>query len=46
MHLTQIGIEVHSDGGKLFYLALTIFLLASITLYDQRRNIPVLGAKL
>jgi putative oxidoreductase len=46
MHLTQIGIEVHSDGGKLFYLALTIFLLASITLYDQRRNIPVLGSKL
>ena len=46
MHLTQIGIEVHNDGGTLFYLALTVFLLASIILYDQRKNIPLLGPKL
>lgn len=46
MHLTQIGIEVHNDGGMLFYLALTVFLLASIILYDQRKNIPILGPKL
>jgi uncharacterized membrane protein YphA (DoxX/SURF4 family) len=46
MHLTQIGIEVHNDGGKLFYLAIIVFLLASIILYDQRKNIPLLGPKL
>ena len=46
MHLTQIGIEVHNDGGMLFYLALTVFLLASIILYNQRKNIPILGPKL
>ena len=46
MHLTQIGIEVHNDGGKLFYLAIIVFLLASIILFDQRKNIPLLGPKL
>ena len=46
MHLTQIGIEVHNDGGKLFYLAITVFILASIILYNQRKNIPIIGAKL
>ena len=45
MHLTQIGIEVHNDGGKLFYLAIIVFILSSIILYNQRKNIPIIGSK-
>ncbi len=46
MHLTEIGIEVNEDGGTLFYLAIIVFILASITLYNQRKNIPFIGSKL
>ena len=46
MHLTLIGIEVKNDGGMLFYTALSVFLLSLVVLFDQRKNIPILGAKL
>ena len=46
MHLTQLGIEVKGDGGVLFYTGLLTFILSSIILYFNRKNIPFLGAKL
>ncbi|WP_411768871.1 DoxX family protein [Winogradskyella sp. A3E31] len=46
MHLTQLGIEVKDDGGILFYTGLLTFILSSIILYFNRKNIPFLGAKL
>lgn len=36
MHLTILGIEVQSDGGYLFFLALTVSLCSTFVLwYDQ-----------
>ncbi|PHR74000.1 MAG: DoxX family protein [Lutibacter sp.] len=46
MHLTQLGIEINNDGGSLFYLALGTFIVSGIILFDQRKNIPIIGAKL
>lgn len=40
-HLTDLGIEVNNDHGKLFYIAVGLFLLSSIILINQRKNIPV-----
>lgn len=41
MHLTVLGIEVQGDGGSLFYLAITIFVLSLIILWFERFNIPL-----
>lgn len=46
MHLTKIGIEVSDDGGALFYMALLVFLLAFIVLWNNRKNIPIIGKSL
>ena len=46
MHLTQLGIEINNDGGTLFYMALGTFIMSAIILFDQRKNIPFIGAKL
>ena len=46
MHLTQLGIEINNDGGTLFYMALGTFIISAIILFDQRKNIPIIGAKL
>jgi uncharacterized membrane protein YphA (DoxX/SURF4 family) len=43
-HLTMLGIVVKDDGGLLFALALTVFLLSAIVLMIHRRELPVLGA--
>ncbi len=43
-HLTMLGIVVKDDGGLLFVLAVTVFVLSSITLLIHRRDIPVLGS--
>lgn len=43
MHLTLLGIEIDNDGGKLFYMALFIFILSAIILFNQRKNIPIIG---
>lgn len=49
MHLTQLGIEVihdgKSDGGVLFVTAIVVFILSAITLWLQRKNIPIIGKK-
>jgi putative oxidoreductase len=42
-HLTLLGIEVKSDGGLLFGLAVTVFVLSSVILLIHRRELPVLG---
>ena len=46
MHLTQLGIEINNDGGTLFYIALGTFIVSAIILFDQRKSIPIIGAKL
>jgi uncharacterized membrane protein YphA (DoxX/SURF4 family) len=46
MHLTQLGIEIHNDGGRLFYIAVITFILSGIILFDQRKNLPFIGSKL
>lgn len=43
-HLTMLGIVVKDDGGLLFALALTVFVLSGVVLLLHRRELPVLGA--
>ena len=43
MHLTQLGIVVNNDSGTLFITAVITFILASIILYQYRRDIPFLN---
>ena len=43
-HLTILGIVVKDDGGLLFLLAVTVFVLSAVTLLIHRRDIPVLGS--
>ena len=45
-HLTQLGIVVQGDGGYLFYLVVVVFIFSAIVLWMNRRQIPILGAKL
>jgi uncharacterized membrane protein YphA (DoxX/SURF4 family) len=45
MHLTQLGVEVKGDGGVLFYTAIATFILSSIILYSQRKQIPLINEK-
>jgi uncharacterized membrane protein YphA (DoxX/SURF4 family) len=42
-HLTFLGIEVKSDGGLLFGLALTTFACAAAILAIRRAQIPLVG---
>ena len=42
-HLTKLGIVVKDDGGLLFILAITVFVLSAIVLFIHRRDLPVLG---
>ena len=39
-HLTKLGITIHGDRGKLFYLAISVFILSAIILLNNRQNIP------
>ncbi len=43
-HLTMLGIVVKDDGGLLFILAVTVFVLSAVILLIHRRDIPVLGS--
>jgi uncharacterized membrane protein YphA (DoxX/SURF4 family) len=43
-HLTLLGIVVKDDGGLLFALALTVFVLSAVVLLIHRRELPILGA--
>jgi len=42
-HLTMLGIEVKGDGGLLFGLAVTVFVLSAAVLLIHRRDMPILG---
>ena len=42
-HLTMLGIEVQGDGGLLFGLALTVFILSAVVLLIHRKEVPILG---
>ncbi len=45
-HITQLGIVVKDDGGTLFILAITIFVLSLVTLFIHRKELPIIGDKL
>jgi hypothetical protein len=45
-HLTKLGIVVEGDGGLLFYLAVTVFVLSLVILFIRRAQIPIIGKKL
>lgn len=45
-HLTKLGISHNNDGGLLFASAIFIFLVGAYHLYQERKNIPILGKKL
>lgn len=42
-HLTLLGIVVMDDGGLLFGLAATVFVLSAVLLLIHRRELPVVG---
>ena len=42
--LLSLGIVVKDDGGLLFALAVTVFVLSGVVLLIHRRELPVLGA--
>ncbi|MET2985496.1 DoxX family protein [Aureibaculum conchae] len=44
-HLTELGIEVNGDGGKVFYMAIIVFVLSAIILLKNRKNIPFINKK-
>jgi len=45
MHLTQLGIEINNDGGTLFYMAITTLIFSAFILWNQRKNMPIIGTK-
>jgi putative oxidoreductase len=42
-HFAFLGIDVKGDGGLLFGLAVTVFVLTSAVLLIHRRELPVVG---
>ena len=42
-HLTMLGIVVKGDGGLLFGLAVTVFVLSGFVLIIHRRELPLVG---
>lgn len=42
-HLTMLGIEVQGDGGLLFGLAVTVFILSAVVVLIHRKEVPILG---
>ncbi|MDH3494761.1 MAG: DoxX family protein [Acidobacteriota bacterium] len=42
-HLTILGIEVMDDGGLLFILACTVFVLSLAVIYIHRAEFPFVG---
>jgi uncharacterized membrane protein YphA (DoxX/SURF4 family) len=44
-HLTRLGIVVKDDGGLLFILAVTVFVLSAAILFVRRSEIPIVGSR-
>ena len=42
-HLTMLGIEVKGDGGLLFGLAVTVFVLSAVVVLIHWCELPILG---
>jgi putative oxidoreductase len=40
-HAFVIGIESDNDGGQLFMLAITVWLLSAIVIFIRRKEIPI-----
>jgi uncharacterized membrane protein YphA (DoxX/SURF4 family) len=45
-HLVILGIEVQGDGGLLFALAVIVAVSSTIIALVERKNIPLIGARL
>ncbi len=45
-HATMLGIIVKDDGGLLFILAVTVFVLSAVILLIHRKELPILGSML
>lgn len=43
LHLTDLGIDVRGDGGLLFMTAVVTFVQATILLFINKAQIPLLG---
>jgi hypothetical protein len=41
-HLIILGIDVQSDGGKVFYLAIVTFICNLIVVIQNRKSLPIL----
>jgi putative oxidoreductase len=44
-HLTKLGVVVKDDGGLLFILAITVFVLSAAILFIRRTEIPIVGSR-
>ncbi len=44
-HLTTLGVEVNNDNGILFFMAVTVWLMALLLLLDQKNKIPFIGKR-
>jgi len=44
-HLTKLGVVVKDDGGLLFGLAVTVFVLSAVILFIRRSDIPIVGSR-
>lgn len=42
-HLTKLGIDVYNDGGRLFVMAIVVFIISAVLLWMNRRKIPMVG---
>ena len=42
-HLTKLGIDVYNDGGRLFVMAIVVFIISAVLLWMNRRKIPIVG---
>ena len=43
-HIFKLGLVIKDDGGLLFGLALTVFILSAALLFIHRRDIPFVGS--
>ena len=46
MHLTTLGIEIHNDGGTLFFMALVVLILSIIIFLKEWENISTIEVKI
>ncbi len=44
-HATVLGVQVEGDGGLLFTLACIVFVASLLTLWFERKQIPIVGSK-